>query len=78
MSQIALSCNGISKSFEQYVYPSEMLQDHLLRWRRHRERWSIDVLKDLSFTVKKGEWLGIYGPNGTGKTTLRRNSFLFL
>ena len=28
------------------------------------------VLEDLSFTVKKGDYLGIIGPNGGGKTTL--------
>ena len=29
-----------------------------------------DVLKDVSFTLEKGEFLGIIGPNGGGKTTL--------
>lgn len=28
------------------------------------------VLEDISFNVKKGEYLGIIGPNGGGKTTL--------
>lgn len=28
------------------------------------------VLENLSFTIKKGEYLGIIGPNGGGKTTL--------
>jgi iron complex transport system ATP-binding protein len=28
------------------------------------------VLRDLSFSVQKGDFLGIVGPNGTGKTTL--------
>ena len=28
------------------------------------------VLKEISFTLKKGEILGIIGPNGAGKTTL--------
>ncbi|ARI78561.1 adenosylcobinamide amidohydrolase [Halobacillus mangrovi] len=32
--------------------------------------YETDVLKDVSFTVQKGEMFGILGPNGSGKTTL--------
>lgn len=28
------------------------------------------VLKDISFTIRKGEFLGIVGPSGSGKTTI--------
>ena len=31
---------------------------------------SVPVIEDLTFTVRKGEYLGIIGPNGGGKTTL--------
>jgi iron complex transport system ATP-binding protein len=32
----------------------------------------VDILKDVSFSVSKGEFLTLLGPNGTGKTTLMR------
>ncbi|NIM96693.1 MAG: ATP-binding cassette domain-containing protein, partial [candidate division Zixibacteria bacterium] len=31
---------------------------------------NLTVLKDVSFTLGKGEILGLIGPNGAGKTTL--------
>lgn len=31
---------------------------------------SFTALKDVNFTVKKGEWLGVIGHNGSGKSTL--------
>lgn len=36
------------------------------------------VLKDVSFSVNKGDFLGIVGENGTGKTTLMRLILGFL
>lgn len=31
-----------------------------------------DILKDTSFTINAGEFVGVLGPNGAGKTTLMR------
>jgi zinc transport system ATP-binding protein len=32
-----------------------------------------EVLRNISFAVKKGDYLGIVGPNGSGKSTLIKN-----
>jgi len=37
---------------------------------RYVEDW---VLRDISFSVKKREFLGVIGPNGSGKTTLLKS-----
>ena len=34
------------------------------------EDTSVDVLKEINFTVLKGQFVAIYGPSGAGKTTL--------
>lgn len=31
---------------------------------------SDEIFKDISFSVKKGDYIGVVGPNGAGKTTL--------
>lgn len=35
----------------------------------HREYKMVDAVKDISFTVEKGEIRGLIGPNGAGKST---------
>ncbi len=36
------------------------------------------LLKDLNFSVKKGEFIGILGPNGSGKSTLMKTMLSIL
>ncbi len=52
-------------AIELKAFTDSIVFDHV--WFRYTEDW---VLKDLSFTVKKGETVAIVGPTGSGKSTI--------
>jgi lipopolysaccharide transport system ATP-binding protein len=74
---IAIRVSNLSKRYEIYSAPRDRLKQFVApRFQRltgkpsqqyFREFWA---LKDVSFTVKKGETVGIIGRNGSGKSTL--------
>lgn len=67
---VILSCTGIRKSYAYIPVPS-LLQERLLRRKLfERERRVLPVLRGVDCVVRRGEWVGITGPNGGGKTTL--------
>lgn len=75
---LAIKCDNISKKFSKTLSKSMLYgitdiarntlgissNSHKLR---PSEFWAVD---DVSFEVKKGETMGLIGPNGTGKTTI--------
>ena len=64
----AIRVEGVSKCFKVYHRPIGRLADLIApRPGRYQEVWA---LRDISFTVERGECFGIIGANGSGKSTL--------
>jgi ABC-type polysaccharide/polyol phosphate transport system ATPase subunit len=65
----AISVDGVSKSFRIYRRHETTLKETILR--RRRGEWEeLRAADNLSFTVPRGQALGVIGPNGAGKSTL--------
>ena len=46
--------------------------EHLTKTFTQREKNPLKAVKDVSFTLKKGETLGIVGESGSGKSTIAK------
>lgn len=64
----AIEVDKITKSFKVYYDKGSQLKERLLFWNRNRYE-EHQVLKGISFEVKKGEAIGLIGHNGCGKST---------
>ncbi|MCC8107009.1 MAG: ABC transporter ATP-binding protein [Clostridiales bacterium] len=64
----AIEVEHISKHFKIFLDKGHEIKDYVTSSRR-RKYENREVLKDISFKVKKGEAIGLIGHNGCGKST---------
>lgn len=64
----AIEVKNVYKQFKPHSENNKI--GEYLVYRHKKKREAYEVLKDINFSVKKGEVLGIIGKNGSGKSTM--------
>jgi len=70
MERPLIEVRNVSKSFRIPSVRRETVREHILGLFQRRPFQTLDVLRDVSLEVRRGETVGIMGRNGSGKSTL--------
>src|SRR5689334_13520069 len=67
----AVVVRDLSKSFRIPLEGSDGIKQVLVNIGKRKKGYrTLQVLKDINFSIEKGEFFGIVGRNGSGKSTL--------
>ncbi|MBB3243331.1 ABC-type polysaccharide/polyol phosphate transport system ATPase subunit [Pseudomonas sp. Tn43] len=69
VNESAISVHNVSKVYRLYNKPVDRLVEALSLFGKHKHH-DFHALTDVSFSVQKGQTVGILGKNGAGKSTL--------
>jgi ABC-type polysaccharide/polyol phosphate transport system ATPase subunit len=67
---LAIEVRGVSKAFRIPTHRVDSLRERVTHPLQRQEFRTLNALDDVSFDVRRGEFLGIVGRNGSGKSTL--------
>ena len=68
-SDIIVQVNNLTKNYKIYNKPIDRLKESLSPFRKKYHQ-KFTALNNISFSVRKGETIGVIGKNGSGKSTL--------
>jgi ABC-type polysaccharide/polyol phosphate transport system ATPase subunit len=69
VSELAVTVSGLKKVFKVPLEQRNRLRDHIAHLFRSAGYRRLEALKDVNLEIRSGEFFGIIGRNGSGKST---------